>query len=70
MPAGRQPYDALNGLRIGAAAGASLGAVIALVIGTGMVPLIVFGGGLGGAAGYRFEQHQIHNDRHRQHPSE
>lgn len=67
MPAGRQPYDALNGLRIGAMAGALLGALVALLIGTGMVWLIVSAGAIGGLAGYRFEQRQIEHDRVRRH---
>ena len=65
MPAGRQPYDALIGLRIGAMTGALLGALVALLIGTGMVWLIVATGALGGFAGYRFERHQIDHDRER-----
>jgi uncharacterized membrane protein len=63
MPAGRQPYAALFGLRIGAMTGALLGALVALAIGTGMVWLIVAAGAVGGFAGYRLEQRQIEHDR-------
>ena len=66
MPAGRQPYDALTGLRIGAIAGAMLGAIVALAIGTGMVWLIVVTGAIGGIIGNRFERRQIEHDRARQ----
>jgi uncharacterized protein YcfJ len=63
MPAGRQPYDALNGLRIGAVAGALLGAIVALVLGSAMVWLILAIGAIGGYLGYRFERRQIERER-------
>ena len=63
MPAGRQPYDTLNGLRIGAVAGALLGAIVALVVGSGMVWLIIALGAIGGFLGYRFEHRQIEHER-------
>jgi uncharacterized membrane protein len=63
MPAGRQPYDALNGLRIGAVAGALLGAIVALLFGSAMVWLILALGAIGGFLGYRFERRQIERER-------
>jgi uncharacterized membrane protein len=63
LPAGRQRYDVLTGLRIGAVAGALAGALLALLIGTGMVWLIVALGAVGGVLGYRFERHEIERDR-------
>lgn len=63
MPAGRQPYDALNGLRIGAIVGALLGAIVAMIFGSGMVWLILLLGAIGGYLGYRFERRQIDRDR-------
>ncbi len=63
VPAGRQRYDALNGLRIGAMAGALLGAIAALVVGSAMVWLILVMGAVGGFLGYRFERHHIERER-------
>lgn len=63
MSAGRQPYDALNGLRIGAVAGALLGAIVALLVGQAMVWLILVAGAIGGFLGYRFERRQIDRAR-------
>lgn len=63
MPGGRQPYDALTGLRIGAMAGALLGAIVALVFGSAMVWLILAMGAIGGFLGYRFERRQVDRER-------
>ena len=54
LPPGRQPYDSLNGLRVGGLAGALLGGVVALVLGS---PWLILGGAIVGAAsGYFYEQ--------------
>lgn len=47
-------------------AGALLGAIVALVIGWGMVWLIVATAAVGGFVGYHHERHQIEHDRVRQ----
>lgn len=52
LAAGVQPYDALNGARIGAFSGGVLGAVPSLVFGTGVSWLIVIGAVAGGVLGY------------------
>jgi len=54
LPPGRQPYDRLNGLRVGALVGAILGAIAAVP--TGLLWLIVPGAAVGGAAGWWYER--------------
>ena len=54
----RQPYDALNGLRVGGLAGALLGAVGALI--TGLAVLILAGAVLGSAVGFLTERRALH----------
>jgi hypothetical protein len=54
LPPGRQPYDPLNGLRIGAFAGGILGAIAAGV--TRFVWFLPAGAVLGGAVGYLSER--------------
>lgn len=55
FPPGRQPYDPLNGIRVGALAGAILGAIVTLLVDFGPWPLV--GGALGGGiVGFRFER--------------
>ena len=56
LPPGHQPYDGLNGLRVGTMARALLGAAAAAILGSAMLLLIVAGGAVGGAAGYRRER--------------
>ncbi len=54
--AGEQPYDALNGFRVGALAGAVVGVVLTFLLGIGAVWLILFGGAVGGVGGYIWEE--------------
>ena len=61
--AGRQPYDAMTGLRIGAVTGALLGAIVALVMGAALAMSIPVLGAVGGVTGWRFERHQIEHER-------
>lgn len=64
LPPGRQPYDSLVGLRVGAIAGGVLGAVAAVVL---TQPLLILAGALiGGAVGYLTERQKVRaEDRHR-----
>ncbi|MEN8042133.1 MAG: hypothetical protein ABFR95_11580 [Actinomycetota bacterium] len=57
-PAGVQPYDSFNGLRIGALAGGVIGILPAFVFPGGFVWLVI-GAAVGAAAGYLWER----NDR-------
>jgi hypothetical protein len=62
LPPGRQIYDPLRGLHIGAVVGSVLGATVALFAGVGMVWLIVGGAALGGGLGYRRERRKLYPD--------
>ena len=57
LPPGHQPYDPLNGIRVGALVGVILGAVVTLVVDLGVWPL-VGGAVVGGIAGFRFERRE------------
>ncbi len=57
LPPGRQPYDPLNGLRVGALAGGVLGAIGAAVTHIGWIILI--GAVAGGAIGYLTERNRL-----------
>lgn len=60
LPPGRQPYDALNGLRVGAFAGLAFGAIVAAVTHVAWFLLI---GVIGGAViGYIWERRRISED--------
>jgi hypothetical protein len=56
LPPGHQPYDALNGLRVGGLAGALLGAVVTAVTTVGLVWLVPVGAVAGAAAGYLYQR--------------
>ncbi len=57
LPPGVQPYDPLNGFRVGALAGALLGAIPTFVVGS---PWFVIGGSiLGGIGGYLRERRRL-----------
>lgn len=60
LPAGRQPYDSLNGLRIGALVGGLVGAAVAAVA---RIPwLILAGAAVGGGVGFWFERRKIRSE--------
>ncbi len=51
-PPGRQPYDPINGMRVGALAGAVAGAIATAVLTPAAAWLIPVGAVLGGVVGY------------------
>jgi len=60
LPPGRQPYDSLVGLRVGALAGGLLGGVGAAITQVGWLILL---GAVGGAtAGYIVERNRMRRD--------
>lgn len=59
FPPGRQPYDALNGLRVGGLAGAVLGAVVTAFTTVGLVWLVPVGAVAGAVAGYLYERRRM-----------
>ena len=68
LPAGRQPYDTINGLRIGALAGGLLGALIAAA--THLPWLLLAGAVIGGATGYWSERRKARRTRDERHESD
>lgn len=54
LPSGRQPYDTLNGARVGALAGAIIGAATTLIGGPAW--LIFPGAALGALGGYWYQR--------------
>ncbi|MCP3974003.1 MAG: hypothetical protein GY720_05865 [bacterium] len=56
LPAGRQPYDGFNGLRIGALTGGILGIVATSLLSFSSIWLTVVGAVVGALAGYRWEK--------------
>ena len=58
-PPGTQPYDVLNGARIGAVAGGVLGIVAAFFLGAAFVWLIIVGAVVGGGIGYLWERRAV-----------
>ncbi len=60
LPPGRQPYDILNGLRVGAFAGLALGAITSAVT---RIPWFLLNGVIVGAVvGYVWERRRIRED--------
>ena len=66
LPPGRQPYDPLNGLRVGAFAGIALGALGAAITRIGW--LLLVGAIIGGIAGYITERNRLRRETSRLHP--
>lgn len=58
-PPGHQPYDGLNGLRIGALAGGLLAVIPTAMLGFGFGWLIVVGAVVGSAVGYVWERRDL-----------
>jgi hypothetical protein len=55
-PAGRQPYDPLNGLRVGALAGGVVGVLPAAILGPRAAWTMLIGAVIGGAVGFWWEK--------------
>ena len=62
-PPGRQPYDALVGLRVGGITGAILGGGLTALLGAAFVWLILAGAVLGAIGGYLWERRAAAHDR-------
>ncbi len=56
LPAGRPPWDPLNGLRIGVLVGGVVGVTITLITPVTGIWLTLAGGAVGGALGYWSEK--------------
>ncbi len=63
LPPGRQLYDPLNGLRVGALAGGLIGAIVTAVTSIAFVWLVVAGAVLGGAVGYWYERRRLRREQ-------
>jgi|COG998Drversion2_1049125.scaffolds.fasta_scaffold01557_3 hypothetical protein len=55
-PPGRQPYDPLNGFRVGALFGGIIGVLPAAILGPYTAVTMVGGAAIGGAVGYWWEK--------------
>ena len=62
FPPGRQPYDVLNGMRIGALVGVILGAVITAIWDLGVWPILI-GAVVFGLVGFTYERRALERDR-------
>ncbi len=56
LPAGRPPWDPLNGLRVGAFAGGAAGVVVTAAAGLSYIWAVLVGAAAGGAVGYWSEK--------------
>jgi predicted lipid-binding transport protein (Tim44 family) len=65
LPPGRQPYDSLTGLRVGAVAGGLLGGLGGAVMRTPW--LLLAGAGIGAAVGYLTERRTVRNETQKLH---
>jgi len=65
LPPGRQPYDRLVGLRVGAVAGGLFGGIVGVV--TGAPWLLLVGAGIGAVVGYVTERRKVRNEAQQLH---
>ena len=63
LPPGRQPYDVLNGLRIGALVGGILGAILIVVTPLDSLWVLLAGAVIGGLVGYLYERRRLNAAR-------
>lgn len=59
LPAGTQPYDPLNGIRVGALVGGVIAAIVAVAIGFPSFWAALGGAVAGGVLGYRIERARL-----------
>ncbi len=59
LPPGRQPYDVLNGLRIGALVGGILGAIVMVLTSLDSLWVLLVGAAIGAAIGYFYERRRL-----------
>lgn len=57
---GRNPWDPINGLRVGGLAGGIVGTIPTIVWGPGMFWIVIAGAALGGAVGFWVEKRKAH----------
>jgi hypothetical protein len=58
LPPGHQPYDPLNGVRIGAIAGGLVGVFVAALTGFGGIGTVAAAALVGGGAGYAYQKRE------------
>ena len=63
LPPGRQPYDVLNGLRIGALAGGIVGAIVLVVTSLESLWVLLVGAAIGAVVGYVYERRKLNAAR-------
>jgi len=63
LPPGRQPYDVLNGLRIGALVGGILAAIVMVFTSLNSLWVLLIGAAIGGVVGYLYERRRLHAAR-------
>ncbi len=63
LPPGRQPYDVLNGLRIGALVGGIIGAIVLALTSLDSLWVLLVGAVIGGAIGYLYERRRLNAAR-------
>lgn len=63
LPPGRQPYDPVNGFRVGAVVGGLVAVLITVGLGFPSIWLALAGAVVGGAIGYRSEKRWRQPDR-------
>jgi hypothetical protein len=59
LPPGRQPYDVLNGLRIGALAGGIVGAIVMAATTLDSLWVLLVGAAIGAVVGYLYERRRL-----------
>lgn len=63
LPPGRQPYDVLNGLRIGALVGGIIGAIVMVLTSLDSLWVLLVGAAIGAVVGYLYERRRLNAAR-------